>query len=91
MDAVIEAIRASGVELGALVSPVLSTLGPQFYIEHKANTSNQSKALSLPKEHEMPARDKYTTFSRTDKGYRKSLHKVPKWTRLTIRENPRGF
>ncbi|KAK0534102.1 hypothetical protein OC842_002743 [Tilletia horrida] len=49
------------------------------------------RALTLPKESEMEPRDKYTTFSKTSKGYRKSVHKVPKWTRLTLRENPRGF
>ncbi|CAD6888787.1 unnamed protein product [Tilletia controversa] len=49
------------------------------------------RALLLPKESEMEPKDKYTTFSKTSKGYRKSVHKVPKWTRLTLRENPRGF
>lgn len=42
----------------------------------------QDKALELPKEHEMPPRDKYTVFSRHVKGYRKGIHKVPKWTRV---------
>lgn len=51
----------------------------------------QTKALALPTEAEMLAKDKYTTFSRTDPGYRKGLHKVPHWTRITSRENPRGF
>ncbi|KDN45249.1 putative MRPL31-mitochondrial ribosomal protein, large subunit [Tilletiaria anomala UBC 951] len=49
------------------------------------------RALALPTERQMSARDKYTTFSMRSKGYRKSVHKVPKWTRLTLRENPRGF
>jgi len=48
-------------------------------------------AMALPKEHEMPAKDKYTVFSRFSRGYRKGIHKVPKWTRLTLRTNPRGF
>lgn len=26
--------------------------------------------------------DKYTTFSPHDRGYRKSVHKVPKWTKV---------
>ncbi|KAJ2917630.1 hypothetical protein MD484_g2808, partial [Candolleomyces efflorescens] len=68
VDAVIEAVRASGVQCGSLV-----------------------KALELPKEHEMPAKDKYTVFSAKAKGYRKGIHKVPKWTRLTLRTNPKGF
>ncbi|PCH38336.1 mitochondrial ribosomal protein L31 [Wolfiporia cocos MD-104 SS10] len=68
VDAVIEAVRASGVECGAL-----------------------TKALALPKEHEMSPRDKYTVFTRHARGYRKGIHKVPKWTRLTLRTNPTGF
>ncbi|KAF9533381.1 mitochondrial 54S ribosomal protein YmL31 [Crepidotus variabilis] len=68
VDAVIEAVRSSGVQCSAL--------------EH---------ALKLPKEHEMPAKDKYTVFSPHEKGYRKGIHKVPKWTRLTLRTNPKGF
>ncbi|KAG7562797.1 hypothetical protein FFLO_01752 [Filobasidium floriforme] len=56
-------------------------------VEFKALDRN----LALPKESEMKPKDKYTTFSRTTEGYRKSVHKVPKFTRLTLRENPRGF
>jgi hypothetical protein len=68
VDAVIEAVRESGVQCVAL-----------------------EKALELPKEHEMHPRDKYTTFSPTTPGYRKGIHKMPKWTRLTHRVNPKGF
>ncbi|EPT05894.1 hypothetical protein FOMPIDRAFT_84008 [Fomitopsis schrenkii] len=50
-----------------------------------------TKALELPKEHEMAPRDKYTVFTRWERGYRKGIHKVPKWTRLTLRQNPTGF
>ncbi|EST04709.1 Ribosomal protein L31, mitochondrial [Kalmanozyma brasiliensis GHG001] len=49
------------------------------------------RALALPREEHMLAKDKYTTFSKHDRGFRKSVHKVPKWTRLTIRENPVGY
>ncbi|CAO1631441.1 unnamed protein product [Jaminaea pallidilutea] len=53
----------------------------------------------LPREDEMEPRDKYTTytskrlkeFSRTSRDFRKSVHKVPKWTRLSLRTNPKGF
>ena len=30
----------------------------------------------------MPARDKYTVFSPHARGYRKGIHKVPKFTRV---------
>ncbi|KAI8642772.1 mitochondrial ribosomal protein L31-domain-containing protein [Parasitella parasitica] len=49
------------------------------------------EALALPKESEMLARDKYTVFSRNAKGYRKSIHKVPKFTKSTNRTSPTGF
>ncbi|KAF5331159.1 hypothetical protein D9619_005970 [Psilocybe cf. subviscida] len=68
VDAVIEAVRASGVKTASLAA-----------------------CLELPKEHEMHPRDKYTVFSPHAKGYRKGIHKVPKWTRLTLRTNPKGF
>ncbi|KAI9566498.1 mitochondrial 54S ribosomal protein YmL31 [Boletus coccyginus] len=68
VDAVIEAVHASGVQCKAL-----------------------DRAMLLPKEHEMVPKDKYTVFSSTARGYRKGIHKVPKWTRLTLRTNPKGF
>ncbi|KAI5779777.1 mitochondrial ribosomal protein L31-domain-containing protein [Geopyxis carbonaria] len=45
----------------------------------------------MPTEAEMPARDKYTLFDRKAKNYRKGVHKVPKWTRVSQRINPPGF
>ncbi|KAK0552369.1 hypothetical protein OC846_002244 [Tilletia horrida] len=57
----------------------------------QVSLSALDRALLLPKESEMEPKNKYTTFSKTSKGYRKSVHKVPKWTRITLRENPRGF
>ncbi|TFK55257.1 60s ribosomal protein l31 [Heliocybe sulcata] len=56
-------------------------------VECKALT----EALQLPKEHEMPAKDKYTAFSPHSRNYRKGIHKVPKFTRITQRVNPKGF
>lgn len=40
----------------------------------------------------MPAKDKYTVFTPNAVGYRKGIHKVPKWTRVrvaSLRANPR--
>ncbi|CAO1618025.1 unnamed protein product [Parajaminaea phylloscopi] len=50
-----------------------------------------TRALELPTEAEMDPRDKYSTFDKKGRGFRKSVHKVPKWTRLTLRTNPKGF
>jgi hypothetical protein len=78
-----------------------------FYAFYFADLLYQAKALELPKEHEMLPKDKYTIFSPHAGGYRKGIHKVPKWTRvssppsaqqsrltrvqLTLRINPEGF
>jgi Mitochondrial ribosomal protein L31 len=32
----------------------------------------------------MPPRDKYTVFNAKSVGYRKGIHKVPKWTRVSL-------
>lgn len=50
-----------------------------------------NKPSFFPKESEMLPRDKYTAFNRTSSGYRKSLHKIPKWTKLSNRKNPEFF
>lgn len=47
--------------------------------------------FEFPKENEMTTRDKYTTFNRHSKNYRKPVHRVPKWTKLSFRENPKYF
>lgn len=39
----------------------------------------------------MLPRDKYTMFDRKARGYRKGVHKLPKWTRVSQRLNPPGF
>ncbi|KAF2768355.1 hypothetical protein EJ03DRAFT_344008 [Teratosphaeria nubilosa] len=45
----------------------------------------------MPPEAEMLPRDKYTMFDRKQRGYRKGVHKLPKWTRVSQRLNPPGF
>ncbi|KAF2843402.1 mitochondrial ribosomal protein L31 [Patellaria atrata CBS 101060] len=45
----------------------------------------------MPKEQEMLPKDKYTVFDRKEKKYRKGIHKVPKWTRVSQRLNPPGY
>lgn len=47
--------------------------------------------FQFPKEHELSPRDKYTTFDKKEKNYRKSVHRVPKWTKLSLRENPKYY
>ncbi|KIN07316.1 hypothetical protein OIDMADRAFT_109255, partial [Oidiodendron maius Zn] len=45
----------------------------------------------MPKEEEMLPKDKYTIFDRKEKKYRKSIRKLPKWTRVSQRVNPPGY
>ncbi|KAJ1978687.1 hypothetical protein H4R35_001796 [Dimargaris xerosporica] len=45
-----------------------------------------------PKENEMLPKDKYFTFSRHGRNYRKGVHRVPKFTRVPLpRTMPKGF
>ncbi|KAE8153756.1 mitochondrial ribosomal protein L31-domain-containing protein [Aspergillus avenaceus] len=45
----------------------------------------------MPREEEMLPKDKYTLFDKKEKTYRKGIHKLPKWTRVSQRVNPPGF
>ncbi|KAK5627687.1 hypothetical protein RRF57_003402 [Xylaria bambusicola] len=45
----------------------------------------------MPTEGEMLPKDKYTMFDRKEKRYRKGIHKLPKWTRVSQRLNPPGY
>ncbi|BDD60963.1 hypothetical protein MPDQ_000998 [Monascus purpureus] len=45
----------------------------------------------MPREEEMLSKDKYTIFDKKEKNYRKGIHKLPKWTRVSQRVNPPGF
>ncbi|KAI9897260.1 hypothetical protein N3K66_008282 [Trichothecium roseum] len=45
----------------------------------------------MPTEAEMLPRDKYTMFNRYARKYRKGIHKLPKWTRVSQRINPPGY
>ncbi|RMJ29084.1 hypothetical protein PHISP_00027 [Aspergillus sp. HF37] len=45
----------------------------------------------MPREQEMVPKDKYTIFDKKERKYRKGIHKLPKWTRVSQRVNPPGF
>lgn len=47
--------------------------------------------FEFPKECDMDPKDKYTVFNKHSKGYRKAVHFVPKWTKLSLRRNPKNF
>ena len=74
------------------VDTVISTLRTAL-----AQEKQQCKALDraieeVVPENQMLSKDKYTIFARGETGYRKGIHKVPKWTRTPLpRTNPTGF
>ncbi|KAH9465867.1 hypothetical protein Pst134EA_013728 [Puccinia striiformis f. sp. tritici] len=50
-----------------------------------------TNAMELPTEAAMTPKDKFFVFSARSKGYRKGIHKVPHFTKITSRVNPKGF
>lgn len=69
---------------------------PRKMLSEQAGSQGTIKLLErwkaeMPTEQEMLPRDKYTMFDRKAKGYRKGVHKLPKWTRVSQRLNPPGF
>lgn len=65
-------------------------------IAEQARQQNTIKLIQrwkaeMPTEQEMLPKDKYTMFDRKARGYRKGVHKLPKWTRVSQRLNPPGF
>ena len=50
-----------------------------------------NKPSIFPREFQMSPKDKYSVFDKKARGYRKGVHKVPKWTKLSLRTNPRYF
>lgn len=75
-----------------LVDRVVNTVSAAL----QRNGGMSAKAIDrwyseMPREEEMLPRDKYTIFDRKEKRYRKAIHKLPKWTRVSQRVNPPGF
>ncbi|KAE8539368.1 hypothetical protein D1P53_004468 [Cryptococcus gattii VGV] len=89
VDDVISMVAESGVTTRSLVKalalPTEAEMSPRGGVRTRREREYIAAAAA-----NFPS-DKYTTFSKRDPGYRKSQHKVPKWTRLTLRENPKGF
>lgn len=56
------------------VVPYLIALPARVSEFHSQQPHVTSRAADIP--------DKYTTFTPHERGYRKSVHKVPKWTKV---------
>jgi hypothetical protein len=73
------------------VDDVVATLDAALSKKGQSLEALELWKAEMPTEAEMLPRDKYTMFSRTSKRYRKGIHKLPKWTRVSQRVNPPGF
>ncbi|KAF2492754.1 mitochondrial ribosomal protein L31 [Lophium mytilinum] len=73
------------------VDDIISTLDIALAKQGLSTKKLEVWKKDMPTEAEMLPRDKYTIFDRKVKRYRKGIHKLPKWTRLSQRINPPGF
>lgn len=70
---------------------VIATLDAALAKQGETVKSIETWKAEMPTEAEMLPRDKYTMFDRKEKRYRKGIHKLPKWTRVSQRVNPPGY
>lgn len=80
----------------ATMDPPLMTRTTSTLLTDAARAQGTFKRLErwkaeMPTEAEMLPKDKYSMFDRKVRGYRKGVHKLPKWTRVSQRLNPPGF
>ncbi|EPS33438.1 hypothetical protein PDE_08400 [Penicillium oxalicum 114-2] len=73
------------------VDQVVDTLSAALSRQGKTTKAVERWYAEMPREEEMLPKDKYTLFDKKEKNYRKSIHKLPKWTRVSQRVNPPGF
>ncbi|KAJ9155780.1 hypothetical protein NKR19_g4452 [Coniochaeta hoffmannii] len=73
------------------VDSVVETLHNALAKKGQTLESLERWKAEMPTEQEMLPKDKYTIFDRKEKRYRKGIHKLPKWTRVSQRVNPPGY
>ncbi|CAI0649669.1 54S ribosomal protein L31 [Colletotrichum fructicola] len=73
------------------VDDVVSTVDAALAKQGETVAAVERWKAEMPTEAEMLPRDKYTMFDRKEKRYRKGIHKLPKWTRVSQRLNPPGY
>ncbi|KAF3914162.1 hypothetical protein AA313_de0209944 [Arthrobotrys entomopaga] len=73
------------------VDKVVDTIERALAKQGMVSKAVETWKADMPTEAEMSPRDKYTIFDKKHKGYRKGIHKLPKWTRVSQRVNPVGF
>ncbi|GAB1320109.1 54S ribosomal protein L31, mitochondrial [Madurella fahalii] len=73
------------------VDNIVETLSNALAKKGETLKSLERWKAEMPTEAQMLPKDKYTMFDRKAKRYRKGIHKLPKWTRVSQRVNPPGF
>ncbi|KAI1807978.1 mitochondrial ribosomal protein L31 [Daldinia bambusicola] len=73
------------------VDSVVETIGNALAKQGETLKALDTWKETMPTEAEMLPKDKYTMFDRKEKRYRKGIHKLPKWTRVSQRVNPPGY
>ncbi|KAI4155920.1 MAG: hypothetical protein LQ340_000646 [Diploschistes diacapsis] len=73
------------------VDSVVATVDKALAKKGHTMQSIERWKAEMPTEQQMLPKDKYTMFDRKEKRYRKGIHKLPKWTRVSQRVNPPGF
>ncbi|KAK1768507.1 mitochondrial ribosomal protein L31-domain-containing protein [Phialemonium atrogriseum] len=73
------------------VDDVVSTVEAALAKKGESVQALERWRAEMPTEAEMLPKDKYTIFDRKVKRYRKGIHKLPKWTRVSQRVNPPGY
>ncbi|KAF2714461.1 mitochondrial ribosomal protein subunit L31 [Pleomassaria siparia CBS 279.74] len=73
------------------VDSTIATLSAALARQGQTMKKVERWKVEMPTEQEMLPKDKYTVFDRKVKRYRKGIHKVPKWTRVSQRLNPPGY
>ncbi|KAM7188675.1 putative mitochondrial 54s ribosomal protein 31 protein [Naviculisporaceae sp. PSN 640] len=73
------------------VDNVVATIDQALARKGETLKALETWKAEMPTEAQMLPKDKYTLFDRNAKRYRKGIHKVPKWTRVSQRVNPPGY
>lgn len=73
------------------VDSVLATLKAGLAAVQQKCVTVEKAIERTPREDEMLPKNKYWVFNRKAKGYRKSVHRQPKWTRISNRVPPANF
>ncbi|KAH1703697.1 hypothetical protein KXX12_000980 [Aspergillus fumigatus] len=73
------------------VDRVVDTLSAALRRNGQSTKAIDRWYAEMPREEEMLPKDKYTLFDKKEKTYRKGIHKLSKWTRVSQRLNPPGF